>query len=125
MRESEIRDEAASKLNEGVASVINKEAAAHGRWRQAASFVELEHRMAGRRRRPQFALFAAGATALAGVAGFSIHARFGARSAESITFTINGRPSLSGSRFTARLSPSGGAPPTSISICAWRRGWSP
>jgi hypothetical protein len=96
MRESESRDEATSKLNEGVASVINREAAGHGRWRQAASFVELEHRMAGRlrRRRLRLALFATGATALAGVAGFSIHARLGARS-ESITFTINGRPSLS------------------------------
>ncbi len=98
MRESEIRDEVALKLSEGVASVINRETAGHGRWRGAASFVELEHRMAGRlrRRRFRFALFAAGATALAGVAGFSIHARFGPRSPESITFTINGRPSPSG-----------------------------
>jgi hypothetical protein len=97
MRESEIRDEAALKLSEGVASVINKEAAGHGRWRQSASFVELEHRMAGRLRRRwlRFALFAAGATAVAGMAGFAIHARFGAHPAESITFTINGRPSPS------------------------------
>jgi hypothetical protein len=102
MRESEIRDDAASKLSEGVASVINKETARHGRWRQSASFAELEHRMAGRLRRRwlRFALFAAGATALAGVAGFSIHARFRAPSAESLTFTINGRPSLSGGTTT-------------------------
>lgn len=97
MRESEIRDQAASKLSEGVASVINKEAASHGRWRQAASFVELEHRMAGRlrRRRLRFAFLAAGASAVAGLAGFAIHARFGARPSESITFTIDGKPSRS------------------------------
>ena len=97
MRDSEIRDEATT-LSEGVASVINRETAGHGRWRQSASFVELEHRMAAglRRRRLRFVLFAAGAAAAAGVAGFSIHARFGARPAESITFTINGRPPLSG-----------------------------
>jgi len=96
-RESEIRDEA-TMLSEGVASVINREAAGRGRWRQSGSFVELEHRMAGRlrRRRLRFALFAAGATAVAGMAGFAIHARFGARPAEPITFTINGRPSPSG-----------------------------
>jgi hypothetical protein len=97
MRESETRDEATT-LSEGVASVINKEAAGHGRWRQSGSFGELEHRMAGRlrRQRLRFALFAAGATAAAGLAGFAIHARFGARPAESLTFTINGRPSPSG-----------------------------
>ena len=96
MRDSEIRDEATT-LSEGVASVINRETADHGRWRQSASFLELEHRMAGRlhRRRLRFALLAAGAAAAAGVAGFSIHARFGARPAEPITFTINGRPPLS------------------------------
>jgi hypothetical protein len=98
MRESEIRDEAALKVSEGVASVINKGTAGQARWRQSASFVELEHRLAGRLRRGRmrFALLAAGATAICAMAGFSIHTRFRARSAESITFTINGRPSRSG-----------------------------
>jgi hypothetical protein len=98
MRESEIRDEAALKVSEGVASVINKGTAGQARWRQSASFVELEHRLAGRlqRGRLRFALLAAGATAICAMAGFSIHTRFRARSAEAITFTINGRPSVSG-----------------------------
>lgn len=97
MSESEIRDEATT-LSEGVASIINRETAGHGRWRQSASFVELEQRMTGhvRRRWLRFALFTAGATAISVMAGFSIHTRFRARPAESITFTINGRPALSG-----------------------------
>jgi FecR protein len=99
MRENERRDEVAVKVSEGVASVINKGTAGHARWRQSASFLELEHRMAGRLRRGRLrvAFLAAGATAICALAGFSVHTRFRARSAESITFTINGRPSPSGS----------------------------
>lgn len=106
MRESDIRNDTALKLSERLASIINREAAGQERWRQAASFVELDHRLAERlrRRRLRFALLAAGATAVVAVASLSIHARFGARPAEPITFTVNGRSSLS-SDGTAAVEP--------------------
>jgi hypothetical protein len=98
MREREVSEEAAAKVSEAVASVIDKGMAGHARWRHSASFVELEQRLAGRLRRGRlrFAMLAAGATAICATAGFSIHTRLRPRSAESITFTINGRPSPSG-----------------------------
>jgi FecR protein len=96
VRGAETKDETTTRLAEGLASVINGQVSGQERWRGSASFVELEHRLAGRRRRQRlrFALLAIGSTTIAGVAGFAVRARFSERSAEPITFTVDGRPSL-------------------------------
>jgi hypothetical protein len=84
-----------TKLAEGLASVINSRVSGPGRWGGAAPFAEIEQRMAERRGRQRlgFALIAAGAMAVAGVAGFKVRARLGEQVAQAITFTVDGKPS--------------------------------